>query len=200
MKRPFAVIVLAAATAASCSGAPPAVDSVLRDADGHTYNTKRMADGRTWMVDNLNLRLPDSYCYGGSASECVRLGRLYTWASAAEACAGLGKDWRIPTDDEWRQMAKGYGGALGDSSDEGRAAFIALSRGGTSGFNALLSGDREPDGSFARLDEHGFYWTATQSDAEHAWFYNFGLGGGLLNRHPAGDKSMALAVRCIKAS
>ena len=40
----------------------------------------------------------------------------------------------------------------------------------------------------------------TEYDSEHAWFYNFGRGGGLLNRHSGGDKSLALAVRCINAS
>jgi len=54
--------------------------------------------------------------------------------------------------------------------------------------------------NYARVEEHGFYWTATEYDMEHAWFYNFGRGAGLLNRHSGGDKSMALAVRCINAS
>jgi hypothetical protein len=40
------------------------------------------------------------------------------------------------------------------------------------------------------VEEHGFYWSATQSDVDHAWFYNFGRGGGMLNRH-SGVKAMA---------
>jgi uncharacterized protein (TIGR02145 family) len=106
----------------------------------------------------------------------------------------------LPTDDEWRQMAKGYGGARGDSEDDGHAAYTALLGGGVSGFNALLGGGRESGGSYARVEAHGFYWTATEYDMEHAWFYNFGRGAGLLNRHSGGDKLMALAVRCINAS
>jgi hypothetical protein len=31
-----------------------------------------------------------------------------------------------------------------------------------------------------------------------AWFYNFGRGAELLNRHGGGDKSIAMSVRCIK--
>jgi hypothetical protein len=60
-------------------------------------------------------------------------------------------------------------------------------------------GDHAP-GNYARIEEHGFYWSATQSDIDTAWFYNFGRGGGLLNRHSSGDKAMALAVRCIQTS
>jgi uncharacterized protein (TIGR02145 family) len=87
---------------------------------------------------------------------------LYTWASAAQACTRLGTGWRLPTDDEWRQLAKAYGGLLGDS--EGRAASTDLLAGRPSGFNAVLGGNREAGGNYARLDEHGFYWTATESD------------------------------------
>ena len=170
-------------------------DRVLRDSDGNSYTVKVMSDGRTWTTNNLRLALPGSYCHGDAASECLRLGRLYTWASAAQACARLGTGWRLPTDDEWRQLAKAYGGLLGDS--EGAAASTDLLAGRPSGFNAVLGGNREAGGSYARLDEHGFYWTATESDNEHAWFYNFGRGGGL-NRHRSGDKSRAVSVRCIE--
>ena len=151
------------------------------------------------MTDNLNLNLPNSYCYSDRASECLRFGRLYTWASAAEACSRLGTEWRLPTNDEWRQMAKGYGGVRGDSEDDGHGAYAALLKGGASGFNALLGGDRESDGSYARIEAHGFYWTATEVDADHAWFYNFGLGSQLLNPQGGGEKLMALSVKCVKA-
>jgi len=167
---------------------------VLQDSDGNSYTVKVMSDGRTWTTTNLRLALPGSYCHGDAASECLRLGRLYTWASAARVCTRLGTGWRLPTDDEWRQLAKANGGLLGDS--EGRAASTDLLAGRPSGFNAVLGGNREADGSYARLDEHGLYWTATESDSEHAWFYNFGRLG--LNRHRGGNKSMAVSVRCIE--
>jgi uncharacterized protein (TIGR02145 family) len=168
---------------------------VLHDSDGNSYAVKVMSDGRTWTTTNLRLALTGSYCHGDAASECLRLGRLYTWASAVQACTRLGTGWRLPTDDEWLKLAKAYGGLLGDS--EGRAASTDLLAGRPSGFNALLGGNREGGGNYARLDEHGFYWTATESDNGHAWFYNFGRGGGL-NRHRGGDKSMAVSVRCLE--
>ena len=33
-------------------------------------------------------------------------------------CQSLGGGWRLPTDDEWRQMAKRYGGVSDDSADK----------------------------------------------------------------------------------
>ena len=121
-----------------------ASDRVLRDSDGNSYTVKVMSDGRTWTTTNLRLALPGSYCHGDVASECLRLGRLYTWASAAQACTRLGTGWRLPTDDEWRQLANAYGGLLSDS--EGRAASTDLLAGRPSGFNAVLGGNREAGG------------------------------------------------------
>jgi uncharacterized protein (TIGR02145 family) len=195
MRTVIFVAVAVTVVAIGCGGR----ETSLRDADGNTYVLRDMPDGRTWMTDNLRLGHPDSYCYSDSASECLRYGRLYTWAAAAEACRLLGTEWRLPTDDEWRRLAKGYGGVRGDSEDDGQSAYTSLLRGGSSGFNAVLGGGRELAGSYERIEEHGFYWSATQSDVDHAWFYNFGRGGGLLNRHSGGDKAMALAVRCIKS-
>ena len=196
MKTVTCAAIMIAAAAIGCDGN----DARVHDADGNAYSLRDMPDGHTWIGDNLNLALPDSYCHGNMASECERFGRLYTWESAAKACSLLGSGWRLPTDDEWRQMSKRYGGVRGDSESDGQAAYEALLKGGVSGFNVVLGGNREPDGAYARIEEHGFYWTATESDKGHAWFYNFGRGGGFLNRHSGGDKSMAVSVRCVKVS
>ncbi len=101
---------------------------VLHDSDGNPYTVKVMSDGRTWTTTNLRLALPDSYCHGDAASACLRVGRLYTWASAVQGCTRLGTGWRLPTDDEWRQLAKAYGGLLGESG--GRAASTDFAQSG----------------------------------------------------------------------
>ncbi len=67
------------------------------------------------------------------------------------------------------------------------------------GFNALLSGNRDADGRYSRLDAHGFYWSATEGDAREAWFLNFGKGSQSLYHQSGGDKSRAWSVRCVKA-
>ncbi|HUE23781.1 MAG TPA: hypothetical protein VMQ86_18980 [Bryobacteraceae bacterium] len=69
--------------------------------------------------------------------------------------------------------------------------------GGNSGFDALLGGGRSDDGQYARLEAHGFYWTASESGPAIAWFYNFGKGGLALNRHGDGEKQRAFSVRCV---
>jgi uncharacterized protein (TIGR02145 family) len=123
---------------------------------------------------------------------------LYTWEAAQRGCQSLGHGWRLPTDEEWRQIAKQYGGVHEDSDNSGKAAYNSLLTGGASGFNAVLGGNRSGDGQYARLEAHGFYWTASESDPSGAWFYNFGKGGVSLYRQSGGNKLMAISVRCVK--
>jgi len=114
-----------------------------------------MADGKEWTTANLNVNASPSYCYDDAEPNCRRYGRLYTWESAQRVCQTLGGGWRLPTDAEWRQMAKRYGGVSDESTDKGKAAFTALRSGGKSGFNAVLGGNRFA-GQYARVEAHGF--------------------------------------------
>ena len=156
-----------------------------------------MTDGKEWTTNNLSINIDGSSCYEGSDASCGRYGRLYTWEAAHRGCGALGPGWRLPGEDEWRGLARHYGGVSEDSDDGGKSAYHALSSGGGSGFNALLGGGREGE-QFARLEAHGFYWTATETDPASAWFYNFGKGGLALYRQREGSKQMAVSVRCIK--
>lgn len=158
--------------------------------------SKRMRDGKLWTTDNLSVNVGTSYCYQDLDSNCHRYGRLYTWKSALLACRALGGGWRLPTDLDWRGLAKRYGGVSEDSHDDGRAAYAALSPGGRSGFDALLAGGRV-DGQFNRQGAHGFYWTQSKSVSDGAWFYNFARGNQALYRQSGGDEEMAISVRCV---
>jgi uncharacterized protein (TIGR02145 family) len=158
-----------------------------------------LPNGNEWMTDNLNVDVRGSYCYENVELNCRRYGRLYTWASAGQACQLLGNGWRLPTDDEWRNLAKHYGGVGDDSGDNGRAAYAALVAGGRSGFNAGLGGGRDLDADrYARLEAHGFYWTSSEADTGSAVFYNFAKGGLSLYRQPDGEKLRAFSVRCVR--
>jgi uncharacterized protein (TIGR02145 family) len=95
-------------------------------------------------------------------------------------------------------MARRYGGVFEDSDDSGKTAYKELLSGGDSGFNALLGGGRSEDGQYARLEAHGFYWTASENNAASAWFYNFGKGRPALYRQSEGEKQRAFSVRCVR--
>jgi uncharacterized protein (TIGR02145 family) len=157
-----------------------------------------MADGKQWTTENLNVTGVQSYCYDDTERNCRQYGRLYTWESARQVCQSLGEGWRLPTEDEWRQLAKHYGGVHEDAEDGGNAAYKALLTGGNSGFDALLGGGRAQGGQYARREAHGFYWTATEIDAGNAWFYNFARGQMALFRQDGGEKERAFSVRCVR--
>jgi uncharacterized protein (TIGR02145 family) len=165
---------------------------------GSGISSKRMADGKEWTTANLNINTSSSYCFDDAEPNCRRYGRLYTWESAQRGCQLLGDGWRLPTDDEWRQMATHYGGLGNDSPDKGKAAYTALLTGGTSGFNAVLGGNRSIDGKYERLEAHGIYWTASENDQTTAPWYNFGKGSQAFHRGPQGRKQMAVSVRCVR--
>lgn len=180
--RVFAVVL---GTALGCCGAPP---------------SKRMADGKQWTTENLNVRSVPSHCYDDADRNCGKYGRLYQWVPARRACESLGAGWRLPAEAEWRELARRYGGVSADSGDgdRGRAAYAAMVSGGSSGFNAVLGGGRDEAGKYARVDAHGFYWTASEAGNGFAWFYNFGRGGLALHRQGEGEKGRAFSVRCVK--
>jgi uncharacterized protein (TIGR02145 family) len=194
------VVAIALSIAFGCVAAAGWTQRPAKDQNtpGTVVPSKRMADGQEWTTANLNVSTSSSYCYGDAESNCRRYGRLYTWQSAQRGCRSLGDGWRLPTDDEWRQLAKLYGGVGNDSADKGKAAYTALLRGGTSGFEAVLGGDRSGDGTYDRLDAHGMYWTASENDSTTAPFYNFGKGSQGLYRQPQGQKQMAVSVRCVR--
>ena len=196
--RVFVVSIALSLALGSVSASLERLSAQDQEASGTMYSPKRMADGKLWTTRNLDINLVPSYCYEDAELNCRRYGRLYTWESAGRVCQSLGDGWRLPTDDEWRQMAKRYDGVSEDLDDRGKAAYKALLAGGSSGFNALLGGGRSDDGEYARLEAHGFYWTATESDPASGWFYNFGKGGQALHRQIGGEKGRAFSVRCVR--
>jgi uncharacterized protein (TIGR02145 family) len=175
-------------------------DSLLADGDGNKYPIKVLLDGNLWMTANLKLNIPESYCYESIKSNCDYYGRLYTWETAQQGCKLLGEGWRLPGRDEWWQLTILYGGVAEDSNLVRKGAYKALLYTGNAGFNALLGGGRTPGGQYSRLDAHGFYWTATESDSSSAWFYNFAKGSQALFQQVDGEKPRAFSVRCVRSN
>ena len=196
--RTFAAAVVLSIVSGAIGGVAATQRSPKEQASSGTIASRRMADGKQWTTTNLNVDVQPSHCYDDAAPNCSRYGRLYPWESAQRGCRSLGDDWRLPSDDEWRQMAKHYGGVLEDSNDSGKATYMALFTGGSAGFNAVLGGSRMPDGRFERLAAHGLYWTASETGPATAWLYNFGQGGQALNRHSGIQKQMGASVRCVR--
>lgn len=169
---------------------------VVKDRDGNEYPFKKLADGKNWLTKNLNVKIPGSYIYMNKLYFSENYGRLYTWQAAKKACASLGDGWRLPSDEEWANLVKQFDSsakAMYQSSN----AFKSMSEEGDSGFKALLAGLRYSDGSFYFQDKTAFFWTSTQSNSVHAWYYYFDGRQGLMRRKDY-EKTRAYSCRCIQ--
>jgi len=102
---------------------------------------------RTWMAENLNFEVPDSFCYKNEPAYCEVYGRLYTFQAAVAACP---KGWHVPTIGEWNLLFRTFGGI--------HEAGIALQRGGKSGFELAPGGFGDPGNVFKNIGISGNYW------------------------------------------
>lgn len=165
-----------------------------------TYPTLTL-EGLTWLGVNLNVELPESWCYDTAPDNCTTYGRLYRWSGAKEACAKLGEGWRLPTETEWRQLAATFGGYTDwlteETTGDPVAANRALIPGGSSGFDLPLSGWRGSNGGYDSAGKMGFYWTASEENEDNAWFYIVLPEGSKLTRRST-NKRMGMACRCVR--
>ena len=127
---------------------------------------------------NLNINTIPSCCYENAETNCNKFGRQRK--VKAGACR------RMKGGANWRSTMVGF-----TRPTRVRGALCRRH----CGFNAVLRGSRADDGKYARWNAHGFYWTASESDPDATWFYNFGQGAKSLNRHSDGNKQMAISVR-----
>lgn len=149
---------------------------------------------QVWMAENANTPVSGSVCYENDPKNCETYGRLYTWEQALEACPD---GWHLPTDKEWIQLTEFLGGE--------KIAREELKAGGKSGFNALMSGGVDTEGSFLDLGIKAYFWTATETErysSDYAWYrYLFEVDYEDYSSAPMRvvyTKRGYCAVRCIK--
>jgi len=174
--------------------------------DGQTYKTVRVGS-QTWMAQNLNyhLQIGNSWCRNDNNSSCDKYGRLYDWNTAMNACPA---GWHLSTSQEWNALVNAVGGqkvagkklkskgSWDNSSGEG-----AQSGGGDDdyGFSALPNGYRwyYYDGSFYRVGQLGFWWTATEGTHNYAYNRVMYYGDNYVSKSED-NKNYGFSVRCVK--
>ncbi len=139
----------------------------------------------TWMAENLNINVEGSYVYNGQPELSKKYGRLYSWEAAKKACPS---GWRLPEVEDWDELIKQLG-------TENTAA-KAIKMNGASEFNAPYAGYSNGQTFFFAESFAGF-WTATEYDTQHAWYYFFTNKSDALTKSFF-SKNYAFSVRCVK--
>jgi uncharacterized protein (TIGR02145 family)/uncharacterized repeat protein (TIGR02543 family) len=137
---------------------------------GGSYTGKSVKIGNlTWMAENLNIAVNESWCYGDNADNCAKYGRLYTWDAAMKACPA---GWHLPSRDEWNDLVEAAGGIY-EAYTKLKSKTGWNSGGGTDelGFSALPGGSRHWRGgsSYDDAGEIGFWWSSTENWGGFAW-------------------------------
>lgn len=166
---------------------------------GRSQFIEKMPDDNWWTMSNLNVEIPGSYCYNDSTTYCEKYGRLYTFEAAKKVCGMMGEGWHIPSTEEWHGLLNHFGGAFNDSLSDGKRAFAELLRTESPTFGATLAGNKNRDGTYSRIEGHGFYWTSTMFDKSNAGFLNFANGRKVLFLQPDMETDRAISVRCVKS-
>lgn len=168
--------------------------------DGQTYKVIQIGN-QCWLAENLNFETENSFCFNDEEDNCNTFGRLYKWEDAIIACP---PGWHLPTNDEWIQLANALGGlevSGGKLKETGLLNWIPPNAEATneSGFNALPSGFRGSGGSYEKLGNDAYYWTATDSEVNNSLAIYRGLNynNGKLGEYTT-DKRFSFAIRCVK--
>lgn len=162
---------------------------------------------QTWMAENLNYETNNSWCYDDNPDNCKTFGRLYNWNAAKNACP---EGWHLASDEEWQTLEMELGMSAEEASQGGE--FLAENRrfsgnvaaklsdfveGGdnSSGFSALLAGNRTPDGGYEFLNRETTFWTSTIS--KYPMTRTIVFFDAAVSRYQV-DEEYGYSVRCLQ--
>ncbi len=189
-----ALVITLVASSASLA-APKAKKNEIKDArDKQKYRTV-VIDGRKWMADNLNYKMPGSTCYREDEDNCMVYGRLYTWDAAQKACpAGF----HLPTNEEFESLWKTAGGDF-------NAGYLIKANYGWSGetngndtlkFSAMPAGNMFDDGTYGNENKFAFFWSSsTEGNEASVWYLSSKSMGFSYMMKP---KNFGFSVRCVE--
>lgn len=181
---------------------------------GKLYNTVKIGS-QCWLKENLDvgemiigtLNMTDNdtiekYCYNNDPLNCDTLGALYQWNeimqyTALQDSQGICPEgWHIPTVAEFDTLAAAVnndGNALKEVG-EGTGAGTGTN---TSGFSALLAGDRRLDGSFLDLNDYTNFWTSETNNSSNANYIYLSKSNADIGKFNF-NKDYGFSVRCVK--
>lgn len=155
------------------------------DYAGQTYNTLQVGD-QCWFAENLNVgtMLPlsswnpsnnatiEKWCLNNDPANCDTYGGFYNWDEAmgytnTEGVQGIcAPGWHIPTDAEQHTLDNYLATGTCDPNRTSWGcdpAATELKPGGSSDFNALLTGNRNLVGGYSYFNSRAYFWSSSES-------------------------------------
>lgn len=148
-----------------------------------------------------------------STSKYNVYGVLYNWSAALVACP---VGWHLPSDDEWKTLeiaqgmyksevditgyrGSGVGSKLASNANLWVSGYLEKDRDfGISGFSALPGASRaDHGGSFGVIGHDGYWWSATETNENDAWYRSLGCNTTSIGRKQL-SKAFGCSVRCVK--
>ena len=154
-------------------------------------------DGLLWMTENLRYAAAESVCYGNEPENCEKLGRLYPWEVALQACPD---GWHLATEFEWQKLELTLGvpfAELEGNRERGEPAGEQIKMGGSHAIKFPYAGYSNPEGEFRRKDESAAIWTASEADFNHAWHRDINVERKGIYRSRV-YKPWLLSARCVE--
>ena len=195
----------------------------MTDQEGNEYKTITI-DTQTWMAENLrttkyrdSTEIPNvtdnmewanlttgaysNYKNTKRADSIATYGRIYNWYAATDAHNIAPTGWHVATDAEWSTLTTYLGGesvAGGKLKEIGTTHWLSPNAGATNntGFTALPAGQRST-GLFYSIGEYGYWWSATEYNATHAWYHRVYTNFSDMYRNHC-PKKEGFSVRCVK--
>jgi uncharacterized protein (TIGR02145 family) len=211
----------------------PTTSGTVTDIDGNVYQTIKIGD-QWWMMENLKVThyrngdpIPHvtnnstwsglttgAYCeYNNDVNNVATYGRLYNWYAVADPRNIAPEGWRVPSDEEWKQleMYLGMSQAQADSTggrgtdeggklkDTGTAHWTSPNTGATNetGFTALPGGYRHDYGTFYDLGYYAYFWSSTEFSSFSAWYRYLHYYDSRVRRLYL-IKQVGFSVRCVR--
>ena len=196
-------------------------DTFIDGRDGQTYSTVLIGT-QCWMAENLNIGTMingsnnqsnndtiEKYCYNNDPVNCETYGGLYQWNEmmkyiSVEGVKGICPlGWHVPSDNELCILTLEVDPTVNCSATSwsGTDVGTKLKNGGSSGFDALYSGKRNPNGSFDNLGSNIWILTCSKEN-NYPWYRRltaFYPSNALIERYNSGNaNSRGQSVRCLR--
>lgn len=156
-----------------------------------------------WFAENLSFKTENSLVYNKNEVYSERIGRLYYFDDALNACPD---GWHLPSDEEWKELEIELGminnvdgkGWRGTHPGQG----LLLKKGGGSNFDAVYSGYAEKQFNqpfFSSKATKVFFWTSSENidHTKRAWARQLEYRASI-KRSDFYKTNFGFSVRCVK--